>query len=385
MENKIIVLGAGVSGVSCALALQKLGYKVQIIAKELLSNNLNRPNFVSRYPSASIIPHSVTHPQLDQLFEKSQTVFRLLLPIEDFGIESHHHYELFSEPEDLPTYLSLLENTSVFKASSISSCTIKSLEYPATFGFGYECLFADWSIYFPYLIDSFLKSGGEIIQKEVSNSEYKLLDSEIIINCTELGSQNLLGVEAEPIIYRGHLVHIKNAPILSLDQDKTISYNFSPGKKFYSSENEALQDVYCYSRSDGWVLGGSRQKGTLDEKGEWIGENLIEPISEIDGIRFPEQIISVNSDIIKTSFGIDINSYNDRTAHVGYRFMGNKEDGLRIESEESSKKFIIHNYGHGGAGVTLSWGCTLEVINLLNEKLGEEILDTERLAHLIKN
>jgi D-amino-acid oxidase len=28
-------------------------------------------------------------------------------------------------------------------------------------------------------------------------------------------------------------------------------------------------------------------------------------------------------------------------------------------------KRIIHNYGHGGAGVTLSWGCADEIVEMI--------------------
>ena len=39
---------------------------------------------------------------------------------------------------------------------------------------------------------------------------------------------------------------------------------------------------------------------------------------------------------------------------------------VRLEREEmGSGRLVIHNYGHGGAGVTLSWGCAAEVAALL--------------------
>lgn len=28
---------------------------------------------------------------------------------------------------------------------------------------------------------------------------------------------------------------------------------------------------------------------------------------------------------------------------------------------------IIHNYGHGGCGVSFAWGCAHDVVNLANE------------------
>ena len=42
-----------------------------------------------------------------------------------------------------------------------------------------------------------------------------------------------------------------------------------------------------------------------------------------------------------------------------------RRGGIRIEREHVAGKTIIHNYGHGGAGVTLSWGSAAEVVRLL--------------------
>jgi D-amino-acid oxidase len=42
-----------------------------------------------------------------------------------------------------------------------------------------------------------------------------------------------------------------------------------------------------------------------------------------------------------------------------------RKSGVRLEKEKlRDGPTVIHNYGHGGSGFTLSWGCGLEVLRL---------------------
>src|SRR4051812_12852417 len=49
-----------------------------------------------------------------------------------------------------------------------------------------------------------------------------------------------------------------------------------------------------------------------------------------------------------------------------------RKGGVRLELEErpietsSGKKYLIHNYGHGGGGITLSWGCASVVTEMVD-------------------
>jgi D-amino-acid oxidase len=39
---------------------------------------------------------------------------------------------------------------------------------------------------------------------------------------------------------------------------------------------------------------------------------------------------------------------------------------VRLEAEElRDGRRLLHNYGHGGAGITLSWGCAVDIVNVV--------------------
>jgi D-amino-acid oxidase len=40
----------------------------------------------------------------------------------------------------------------------------------------------------------------------------------------------------------------------------------------------------------------------------------------------------------------------------------------RLEGQIIRRKLVVHNYGHGGAGITMSWGCAREVVNLVKAR-----------------
>ncbi len=60
----------------------------------------------------------------------------------------------------------------------------------------------------------------------------------------------------------------------------------------------------------------------------------------------------------------DLSDQNIFGYTVGIRPM--RKSGIRLEAEYLKNKVIIHNYGYGGSGLTLSWGGAQEAVNILN-------------------
>ena len=60
---------------------------------------------------------------------------------------------------------------------------------------------------------------------------------------------------------------------------------------------------------------------------------------------------------------LNIDAPNVLAERVGLRPF--RKSGVRLERDKlRDGRTVIHNYGHGGAGFTLSWGCAREVVAL---------------------
>jgi glycine/D-amino acid oxidase-like deaminating enzyme len=46
-----------------------------------------------------------------------------------------------------------------------------------------------------------------------------------------------------------------------------------------------------------------------------------------------------------------------------------RNGSYRLDAETIGNKFFVHNYGHGGAGITLSWGCAARVRDIVKAHL----------------
>src|SRR5438132_6123068 len=47
-----------------------------------------------------------------------------------------------------------------------------------------------------------------------------------------------------------------------------------------------------------------------------------------------------------------------------------RAEGFVVEAERIGPKLLVHNYGHGGAGITLSWGTASLAVDLVRQYLG---------------
>ena len=362
MNKKIIIIGGGVSGLTSALTLQLLGYQTEIITDQLATDTTNKrqyPEFASLYPSASVIPHSVYSAQLESLFRRSQPIFYELRKRAFPGVTIHKHYEIFEENQGQPDYCNWMLNLQTLDELDADEIPRRTSSNDLH-GWAFDCIFADWPLYLPALANRYANSGGTITNQKLTSNDITQLSADTIINCSGTGAPTLFNDPSEQqLLLRGHLLHKASAPLITDGNDNIISYNYTPSRSVYADASGQPCDVYCYPRKDGWVLGGSRQAGQLGSS-EWQ-ENSTVATYEQDGIVFPQPIVDLNSEILETTFGASLDASDALTPSVGYRYIRNRNDGLRLESEKLGNKKIIHNYGHGGAGVTLSWGCALQI------------------------
>src|ERR687894_105915 len=117
--------------------------------------------------------------------------------------------------------------------------------------------------------------------------------------------------------------------------------------RFFLDEDDPEGVTYVVPRSADCVLGGTA------EEGAW----------ETD----PDPAVA--ADILRRCAALEPRLAGAEVIEhkVGLR-PGRPE--VRLEREDKSGIPLVHNYGHGGSGVTLSWGCAGEASALVADALG---------------
>jgi D-amino-acid oxidase len=303
------VLGGGVSGLSTGIRLLEMGLEVRLVAERL------SPETVSDTAAAWWYPFLV-EPLIKTNRWSSESFVEFVRLMEEEGLEfitMRAGREYLKRPCRPPGWSESINHFRILEKSEIIE--------GYSFGWEIEAPVIEMSHYMPWLKSKFELLGGSIETRKIS--DFDELESELIVNCSGLGAREICHDE-EVVPVRGQVVYIK--------QD--------PGFGRYDQRPESL--IYTIPRRDVTVLGGTAQKG------DWTME-----IREED-----------EEDILKKceSLWPELDRANIVGRAVGLR---PSRTEVRLEKEHVGDKVVVHNYGHGGAGVTLSWGCADEVARLM--------------------
>lgn len=318
-RSDVLIIGAGVSGLSTAVCLAEAGYAVRVLAE------LPPEWTTSAKAGASWGPYLMTHPRsLDWCLE----TFERLAGYADVprsGIAMVGGIEAARAEVEPPGW--------ALQVPTLRLCRADELPAGYTSGWRYTLPLADMGTYLRHLADRLQDGGIGIERRRVASIEELAGEAGVIVNCAGLGARELAhDPQLHPI--RGQLLVVKNPGVdwfFQEFEEDTPSVAEEPGEMTYFLPHGAVV-----------VLGGcARRDGEGLEPSEAIRDRIRRRCAEVEPLLADAEFLA------------------DR---VGLRPM---RPVVRVEAELIDGQPVVHNYGHGGAGLTLSWGCASEVLRLV--------------------
>ncbi len=305
-------------GLTAALSLREAGIDARIVTAAL------PPETTSSVAAALWYPYKAYPEDLVLLWGKRTfEVFEDLARIPESGVLMREGVELWHERVPDPWWMDAVP--------SVRRCAEDELPPGYRDGHAFVAPVVEMPVYLSYLLDRFARAGGEIERRAIPALE-NAGDARVVVNCAGLGARELVGDSSmEPI--RGQIVRVRN-----------------PGLERFMLDEENPEGVtYIVPRSDDCILGGTAEEGAWDT----------EPDPETAA-----GILRRCTALEPRLAGTEVLEHK-----VGLR-PGRPE--IRLEREDAAHRPPrIHNYGHGGSGITLSWGCAEETLRLVREALEE--------------
>lgn len=349
MSKQVVIVGAGVIGLTCAWVLSEEGYDVSIIANRFPSTFNGETDYTSPWAGAHFRPFpSLTDGDLKD-FPLTRVTYDTMKRIACDHPESSvtfmkgvDYVEADEEPyKTLKTgYADGLQN---FKL-------LKDLPPNVKFGAEYDSWCLNSPLYLQFL-ERRLKMyyGVKFVFATLSSLKQaaQLYPSAQLINCSGLGLKYNGGLDEKCFQVRGQTLLVKPPKKCSY-KNMTITHRL-PGGKF--------SFVIPRPFDGGIIVGGTRQPLNFNYAPDDL--DTAELISNAIS-RFPELVVYREG---KPT--LDVKKIN-----VGFRPM--RVGGTRIEREIVETTTIIHCYGFGSSGFEMSWGAAelvLKLVSTINVKL----------------
>jgi D-amino-acid oxidase len=358
--RNVLVVGAGVSGLTTALCLARRGFSVTIVADQVspgLTSNVAGalwewpPAVCGRHHDDVLLAPSkgwslTSYQRFRQLAQAPHHTGVFLRPANFYFRHPVDH-----NPAELTKMTELAEHVLGF-VHSPEIITNNGINPDAGVVDAYRFLapMIDTDCYLRWLHRQTARAGCTLVAGHIAGdlrSQQQQLrrqfGAELIVNCTGLGAYALAG-DTDLCPHRGAVVRLDNTGAHAPRITAAHCVANDP-----STDHQNM--IFIVPRGEHRLL-----LGGLVEPGQWH-TNV--------GLDYPpiRDLLRRNVQFLPILAGARLD--HDQPVRVGLRpFRGHS---VRLEHEPDTA--IIHNYGHGGAGVSLSWGCAEDVTALATQLL----------------
>ena len=311
MSKNIAIIGAGISGMSSAYLLKDRGYNITIFAKAF------SPNITSNRAAAFWFPYHIRNDKRGiNWCNVSYSFYCNMAGNAETGISMQKLVKVLRKgvTEEESAWIDFMPEGSlrIMNSAELAEDIAK--------GYEIEVPLIETQIFLPFLQTALTAGGINFIQQEIKELKDLSQKFDVVINCSALGSRELCNDQT--------IVPVKGqVGLLSPISDMNIYL-----------DNE--MPLYIVPRKDAIIVGGTYEEG---EETEETQPSIIERLLQNAYNRFP---ILMQQKVLGSWAGLR-----------PYR------PTVRLEREGNTN--IIHNYGHGGSGFTLSFGCAGEVAKIV--------------------
>jgi D-amino-acid oxidase len=340
-RKRILIVGGGVIGLTCAAVLGER-HHVKVRARQFGS--------ATESVKATAIWHVYLVPETERILGWAERTLSKLIEIQsqnkEAGIELITGVELFrTQPRKLPVWwriprvFEMLTDTEIERCNShdgaAAGLDIELLaRYPVIWGYRIQAPAARMETYLQWLTRHAESKAVAFEYGEVDNLETTEHNFEYVINCTGFGDRELVN-DSGFSPYKGQYF------VLDADADAP--------REYLGDDDFPGGMAYVIARGGQVMVGGTAEEGVED----FVPTIKWQSVVNRAGAYVP---------------WLRTRQEQDTSRRLVVCVRPARSGGVRLEAQQlGDGRTLVHNYGHGGSGFSLSWGCAEEVLRLIEE------------------